>query len=132
MTATPFPPLITHIGQIAINVKDVDRAINFYRDKLGLAMLFRAGQLAFFQSGQIRLMLSRAESPEFDHPSSVLYFFVPDLTAAHAQLKSHGVGFIDEPHLIAKLPDHDLWMAFFKDSEGNTMGLMSEVRPLAK
>jgi len=123
---------ITHIGQIAINVQDADRAVDFYQNKLGLPMLFRAGQLAFFQSGQTRLMLTKPEKPEFDHPSSILYFFVPDLPAAFATMKSKGVEFIDEPHLIAKMPDHDLWMAFFKDSEGNTLGLMSEVRSPAK
>lgn len=123
---------ITHIGQIAINIKDTDRAIDFYQNKLSLPMLFRAGQLAFFQSGQTRLMLSKAEKPELDHPSSILYFSVIDLPAAYAEMKSRGVAFIDEPHLIAKLPDHDLWMCFFKDSEGNTLGLMSEVRPPAK
>lgn len=124
--------LITHIGQIAINVKEVDRAIDFYENKLGLPMLFRAGQLAFFQSGQTRLMLSRAEKPELDHPSSILYFFVPELPSAYEQMRKRGVKFIDEPHLIARLPDHDLWMAFFVDTEGNTMGLMSEVRQPAK
>lgn len=119
---------ITHIGQIAINIRDTDRAIDFYQNKLGLSFLFRAGDLAFFQSGQTRLMLTKPSSSEFDHPSSILYFFVPDLTSAHAQMKSRCVEFTDEPHLIAKLPDHDLWMVFFKDSEGNTLGLMSEVR----
>jgi len=123
---------ITHIGQIAINIHDTDRAVDFYQNKLRLPMLFRAGDLAFFQSGQTRLMLSKPSNPEHDHPSSILYFFVPDLTAAHADMKSRGIEFIDQPHLIAKLPDHDLWMVFFKDSEGNTLGLMSEVRPPAK
>jgi len=123
---------ITHIGQIAINIRDTDRAIDFYQNKLGLPFLFRAGDLAFFQSGQTRLMLTKPSSPEFDHPSSILYFFVPDLTSAHAEMKARGVEFTDEPHVIAKLPDHDLWMVFFKDSEGNTVGLMSEVRPPAK
>ena len=131
--STPTPATsITHIGQIAITIKDTDRAIDFYQNKLGLPMLFRAGELAFFQSGQTRLMLLKPSKPEFDHPSSILYFFVPDLASTHAQMKSRAVEFIDEPHLIAKLPDHDLWMCFFKDSEGNTLGLMSEVRPPAE
>jgi predicted enzyme related to lactoylglutathione lyase len=123
---------ITHIGQIAINIHDTDRAIDFYQNKLQLPMLFRAGDLAFFQSGQTRLMLSKASQPEHDHPSSILYFNVPDLPATFAEMKSRGIEFIDDPHLIAKLPDHDLWMCFFKDSEGNTLALMSEVRPPAK
>ena len=76
-------------------------------------------------------MLGRAEKPEFDHPSSILYFAVPDIRAAHAQMKASGTKFEDEPHLIAKLPDHDLWMTFFRDSEGNMLALMSEVRASA-
>jgi catechol 2,3-dioxygenase-like lactoylglutathione lyase family enzyme len=117
---------IANIGQIAIIVKDVERAVRFYRDSLGLRFLFQAGSLAFFDCGGVRLMLSIPEKPEFDHPSSILYYRVADIDGAHAALKANGVGFIDEPHLIFKAPDHDLWMTFFKDSEGNTMGLMCE------
>ena len=73
-------------------------------------------------------MLTRPEKPEFDHPSSILYFAVPDVQAAHAKMQEKGVRFEDEPHLIARMPDHDLWMVFFRDSEENLMGLMSEVR----
>jgi len=132
MSSAGAIPAITHIGQIAINVHDVDRAIDFYQHKLGLPMLFRAGNLAFFQCGHTRLMLDKAESPEFDHPSSLLYFFTGDLKSLYAQMKSAGVEFIDAPHLIARMPDHDLWMTCFKDTEGNTLALMSEVRPPAK
>ena len=121
-------PAFSHIGQIAINIHDTDRAIDFYQNKLQLPFLFRGGNLAFFQCGQTRLMLSAPEKPEFDHPSSILYFSVADLRATFADMQSRGVTFIDEPHLIAKLPDHELWMCFFHDSEGNTLGLMSEVR----
>ena len=109
--------------------RDVERAATFYQDALGLKLLFKAGPgLAFFDCGGVRLMLTRPEKPEFDHPSSILYFAVPDIQAAHAKMKEKGVHFEDEPHLIARMPDHDLWMVFFRDSEGNLMGLMSEVR----
>jgi methylmalonyl-CoA/ethylmalonyl-CoA epimerase len=119
---------ITRLGQIAINAKDVERAAAFYQDVLGLKLLFKAPPgLAFFDCGGVRLMLSGAEEPEFDHPSSVLYFAVPDIQAAYGKLKADGVGFEDEPHLIAKMPTHDLWMTFFRDSEGNLLALMSEV-----
>jgi methylmalonyl-CoA/ethylmalonyl-CoA epimerase len=119
---------ILRIGQIAINAHDVDRAAAFYQNALGLKLLFKAPPgLAFLDCGGVRLMLSRPEKPEFDHPGSVLYFAVPDIQAAHARMKESGVKFEDEPHLIAKMPDHDLWMTFFRDSEGNLMGLMSEV-----
>ena len=119
---------ITRLGQIAINAKDVERAAAFYQDVLGLKLLFRApGGLAFFDCGGVRLMLDRAEKPEFDHPSSVLYFAVPDIQAAYSRMQESGVQFEDAPHIVARMPDHDLWMVFFRDSEGNLMGLMSEV-----
>ena len=117
---------LTQIGQIAVNIKDVDRAVRFYRDALGLRFLFQAGSLAFFDCGGVRLMLSPAEKPEFDHPGSILYYRVADIDAAHADLTGRGVAFIDQPHLIHKAPDHDLWMTFFHDTEGNTAGLMCE------
>jgi len=119
---------ITGLGQIAINAHDIQRATAFYRDKLGLRLLFTAGKLAFFDCGGVRLMLDVAEKPEFDHPSSILYFRVPDIKAAHNQLLGNQVRFEDEPHVIARMPDHDLWMTFFRDSEENLLALMSEVR----
>ena len=118
---------ISRLGQIAINVHDTERATAFYRNVLGLRLLFTAGKLAFFECGGVRLMLSPAEKPEFDHPSSILYFAVPEIKSAHQRMKDTGVSFEDEPHLIAKMPTHDLWMAFFRDSENNLLALMSEV-----
>ena len=119
----------SRIRQVAIVCQDVARATEFYRDTLGLPFLFAAGpNLAFFDCGGVRLMLGPAEKPEFDHPGSVLYYKVADINATFAALKGRDVDFIDQPHLIAKMPDHDLWMVFFRDSEGNTLGLMSEVR----
>jgi methylmalonyl-CoA/ethylmalonyl-CoA epimerase len=127
MTAATSPLTISRLGQIAINVHDVNRATAFYRDILGLPLLFTAGSLAFFDCGGVRLMLTHPEKPEFDHPSSVLYFAVPDITAAHRQMLNAGVHFEDEPHLIAKMPTHDLWMTFFHDSEKNLLALMCEM-----
>jgi methylmalonyl-CoA/ethylmalonyl-CoA epimerase len=121
--------LLQRIGQIAINAKDVPRASAFYRDVLGVQHLFDAGpKLSFFNLGGVRLMLTTAEKPEFDHPSSILYLVVVDIEAAFASLKGKGVAFDDEPHLVAKMPDHELWMAFFRDSEGNLLALMCEKR----
>jgi methylmalonyl-CoA/ethylmalonyl-CoA epimerase len=119
---------LSQIGQIAINVHDTARAVAFYRDQLGMKLLFTAGQLAFFDCGDIRLMLTQPEKPEFDHPASILYFKVPDIQQAHAALSERSVKFEDAPHLIARMPDHELWMAFFRDSENNLLALMSEVR----
>ena len=119
---------ITRLGQIAINAHDIDRAAGFYQDVLGLRLLFKAPPgLAFFDCGGVRLMLSRPEKPEFDHASSVLYFAVPDIHAAHRNMKEAGARFEDEPHLIARMPGHDLWMTFFRDTEENLLALMSEV-----
>jgi len=118
---------ISRIGQIAVVVKDVQRATAFYRDVLGLRFLFAAGQLAFFDCGGVRLMLDRPEKPEFDHPSSILYFNVPDFQAAHQRLVDASVAILEVPHIVAPMPDHDLWMSFFRDTEGNVMALMSEV-----
>jgi methylmalonyl-CoA/ethylmalonyl-CoA epimerase len=118
---------ISRLGQVQIRAHDVKRATTFYQDVLGLKLLFEAPPgLAFFDCGGVRLMIDRPEKPEFDHPSSVLYFAVPDIQSAHAQLKQSGVHFEDEPHVIARMPDHDLWMTFFRDSEDNLMALMSE------
>jgi len=119
---------ISRLGQIQVRAHDVERAATFYQEVLGLKLLFKAPPgLAFFDCGGVRLMIDRPEKPEFDHPSSILYFAVPDIQAAHAQLKQSGVRFEDEPHMIARMPDHDLWMTFFRDSEDNLMALMSEV-----
>ena len=126
---TPAALGLSQIGQIAINVHDTARAVAFYRDQLGMKFLFSAGQLAFFDAGGIRLMLDKAEKPEFDHPSSILYFKVPDIQQAHAALTERGVKFEDTPHIIARMPDHELWMTFFHDSENNLLALMCEVRP---
>lgn len=128
MTAPVTPPGISSIGQIAINVQDLQRAVGFYRDKLGLRLLYEFPGLAFFDCGGVRLMLSRAEKPEFDHPASIIYYRVSDIGAASRALAEAGVTLEHEPRVIAEMPDHDLWMSFVRDSEGNFVGLMSEVR----
>ena len=125
-------PAIKHIGQIGVRINDLERAVAFYRDVLGLRLLFQAPPgLAFFSCGSVRLMLSGAEAPEHDHPGSVIYYVVDDLAASWSAVTGRGAEAVSEPHLIAKMPDHDLWMAFVNDSEGNLLGLMSEVRPPA-
>lgn len=119
-------PALQRIHQISIRTGDTARAVTFYRDTLGLRLLFEAPpQLAFFECGGVRLMLSPPE-PEFDHQGSVLYFAVDDITAAHAALAAAGVRFRTKPHLAAKLPDREVWLADFLDSEGNVLALMSE------
>lgn len=126
---TPATPAfsLAQIGQIAINVHDVKRATAFYRDTLGMRFLFDAPNMAFFDCGGVRLMLAVPEKPEFDHPASILYYRVADIHAAHEHLRARDVHFEVAPRLTARLPGHDLWMAFFRDVENNVLGLMSEV-----
>ncbi|HSP15727.1 MAG TPA: VOC family protein [Thermoanaerobaculia bacterium] len=119
---------IERIGQIAIPVQDVDRAIEFYRDVLGLRFLFRAGAaLAFFDCGGVRILLDKPEEKEFANHSSVIYFKVSDIQEAFGHLKSSRVSIAREPHMIARLADLEVWMAFFHDPDNNVLALMSEV-----
>ncbi|MBI1746513.1 MAG: VOC family protein [Acidobacteria bacterium] len=119
---------LTKIEQISVTVHDLEKAVVFYRDYLGLRFLFRGPHMAFFDCGGIRVMLAVPESAKFDHPSSIVYYKVDDIDFAFKTLSARGVIFHGKPHLIAKLPDHELWMAFFEDVDENTMALMCEVR----
>lgn len=120
---------LSQIGQIAVPVRDLERAIAFYRDALGMRFLFQAPPgLAFFDCAGIRLMLDAPAQAEAGH-GSVLYFKVQDLPEAYDALTARGVPFEGPPHCIAKLQEHELWMAFFRDRDGNLLALMSEVRP---
>ena len=118
---------LSRIGQVALPVRDLDRAVAFYRDTLGMRFLAQVPPgLAFFDCAGTRLMLSRPEAG-FEGHASVLYYDVPDIRAAYDALRGRGVGFVDEPHLIGKLGSTAVWMAFFRDSEENTLAIMSEV-----
>jgi predicted enzyme related to lactoylglutathione lyase len=124
----PFGPSLSRIGQIFVNVKDLDRAIAFYRDTLGMTFLFQAPPaMAFFDCGDIRLMLGVPDKPELDHPASIIYYKVDDIEKVYEAFKLHGVAFVVKPHLVAPMPTYDLWLAEFRDSEGNVLALMSEV-----
>ena len=127
MTASHDGAALTAFRQIAITVSDVGRATVFYRDALGLAFLFAVGpNLAFLDVGGVRLMLAAPEAGFTAGASSVLYFLVADIEAAHAQLAQRGVTFPSVPHLIAAMPDHDLWLDEFRDPDGNPLALMCE------
>jgi methylmalonyl-CoA/ethylmalonyl-CoA epimerase len=122
-------PGLSRIGQVSMAVKDLDRAVRFYRDTLGLPFLFQAPpQLAFFDCAGTRLLVEVPTDEEFRHPGSVLYFAVDEIHRAHEALASRGVAFRQGPHLVARLPDREVWMAFFGDNEGNTLALMAELR----
>ena len=127
-TLEPMKSGLSEIGQIFVNARDLERAIAFYRDTLGMTFLFQAPpNMAFFDCGGIRLMLGVADRPELDHPASIIYYKVADIEATYETLKSRGVDFIVKPHLVAPMPTYDLWLADFRDSEGNLLALMSEV-----
>jgi predicted enzyme related to lactoylglutathione lyase len=118
---------LTKIGQISVNVHDVDRATAFYKDILGMKHLFSVPpQMAFFDCDRIRLMLAIPERPDLDHPSSILYFKVQDIEETHRVLEERGVHFETKPMLVAPMPTHDLWLAEFRDSENNVLALMCE------
>ena len=118
------------IGQIGLTVDDLEKATAFYRDVLGLKHLFDAPPaMSFFACGGVRLMLSRPERPGAERFSAAIYFKVPDIHAARDRLAGHGVKFESEPRLLAKMPDHELWMAFFRDPSNNLLALMCEKRP---
>ncbi|WP_435390765.1 VOC family protein [Jeotgalibacillus haloalkalitolerans] len=119
--------MIKQIGQIGVRVKDVKRATAFYRETLGLQQLFETENMSFFECEGVRLMLTLPENDAFDHPGSVLYFNVPDIEEAYQQFEDKGVSFLDQPHVVAKMEQTETWMTFFRDTEGNTLALMSEV-----
>ncbi len=119
---------ISKLEQVAIRVENLPRAVAFYRDVLNLPFLFMPGdKLAFFDCGGTRLMLTKPESAEFDHPGSILYFKVQDIQQAHAELLKKNVTVEDPPHLIAKMGAYDLWMTFFRDSENNILALSCDL-----
>ena len=116
---------LAQIGQIAVPVTDLPRAVAFYRDSLGMKFLFQVPNLAFFDCAGVRLMLDVPQGQNEQH-SSVLYFKVDDIEGAFATLISRGVPFEGKPYMIAKMPDHELWMTFFRDPDRNLLALMGE------
>lgn len=120
---------LSQIGQIAVPVSNLKRAVAFYRDTLKMRFLFQAPPgLAFFDCAGVRLLLDAAAESQTEKHSSVIYYRVADIHRAFQELSARGVAFEKEPELIAKMPDHDLWMAFFRDPDGNLLALMSEVK----
>ncbi|MED1865031.1 VOC family protein [Fictibacillus nanhaiensis] len=118
---------IQKVGQVAVPVLDITRSIHFYKDVLGLQLLFNTDNMAFLNCNGLRILLSLPEKDEYTKASSIIYFQVENITEAYEELKDRGVAFIDSPHIIAKMEGTETWMVFYKDSEGNTHALMSEV-----
>jgi methylmalonyl-CoA/ethylmalonyl-CoA epimerase len=119
------------IGQIAITVTDLARSKSFYQDVLGMKFLFDAGNMAFFQCGEIRLMMGASAKP-VQPGGTILYFRVAEIHQAYESLLARKVAFVQKPHLVARMPDHDLWMAFLNDPDGNVLGMMCEIASAAR
>jgi len=116
---------LSKIGQIYVTAHDLERAVAFYSATLGMKHLFTVPNMAFFECGEVTLMLGIPEGPQFDHPSSVIYFDVDDIDGTYRTLAERSVAFQGKPHLVAPMEHYDLWMAFFRDSEENVLALMS-------
>lgn len=117
---------LRQIGQIRVQVTDVDRSVAFYRDVLGMPFLFAFPGMAFFDLDGVRLMLVEPEGRAFGGESAI-YYRVADIGQAVTTLEARGVAFDDQPHVVHRDPAYDLWMAFFRDPDGNVLALMSEV-----
>lgn len=115
------------IMQILIPVEDLDRAIPFYRDTLGIPFLFTAPpQMSFFQCGGVRLLVGVPEANQPRQRGSAIYFRVADIQGVHRNLVERGVPFSATPHVVHRAPTYDLWLAEFKDPDGNQFALMEE------
>ncbi len=120
---------VSDLGQIALTVRDVAQATIFYRDVLGLKFLFPAGpNLAFLAAGSVRIMLTKPQGHGEVGKNSILYFKVTDVESVHAAIVARGATSERAPQLTAKMPDHELWIGFLRDPDGNLIGLMEEKR----
>lgn len=124
-----MPGIIRKLGQVGLPVRNLERAILFYRDILGLPYIWSDAHMAFFEVADTRLIISIPESPVVDHPGSVLYFDVANIDEAVVILGTRGVVFNDAPHHIGNLGDIAVWMTFFHDTEDNLLALQCE-RPI--
>ena len=114
------------IGQIAITVSNLARSRDFYQNTLGMKLLFDAGKMLFYACGEVRFMISATSEP-VSAGGTILYFKVDDIQGTHAELEGKGVAFVQGPHMVAKMANYDLWMAFLKDPDGYVLGVMSEI-----
>lgn len=121
-----MPNFLGPLAQVAVTFHDVPRAIAWYRDVLGLPLIFETNGMAFFAMGDVRLMMTAPEKPEHDHMASVLYFKVAHIDEAYATLESRGVAFEDTPHLIGKMGSTEIWMCFLRDPEEHVIGITEE------
>jgi methylmalonyl-CoA/ethylmalonyl-CoA epimerase len=114
------------LAQVAVTFHDVPGAVAWYRDVLGLPLMFETNGMAFFAMGDVRLMMTKPEQPEHDHPASVLYFKVPDIEAAYTALGARGAVFEDQPHVVGKMGNTEIWMCLLRDKERHLIGITEE------
>jgi predicted enzyme related to lactoylglutathione lyase len=120
-------PKLCEIRQIAITVSDVGKVLPFYRDALGLNFLFSPGpNLAFLAAGPVRLMLSTPQGAGAPGQNTILYFKVTDIGATHNAVVARGATSERAPQLTTRMPDHELWISFLRDPDGNLVGLLEE------
>jgi methylmalonyl-CoA/ethylmalonyl-CoA epimerase len=125
-SGVPAPVHLEEIGQIAVAVSELQRSKDFYQNVLGMHLLFDAGPMTFFQCGKIRFAIGTSSTP--GAPSgTILYFRVPEIHTAHETLAARGVVFTRAPFRVARMADHDLWLAPFRDPDGNPIELMCEL-----
>lgn len=123
---------IESIGQIAIAISDIRKSVIFYQDVLGLELLFEVPSgMAMFNCGGTRVMLTTQQGSDRDHRTSVIYYKVKDIEASAKAIKNNGAKFIQEPQIVAKMVDHDLWIGFLRDPDENLVGIMAEL-PVAE
>ncbi len=119
-------PNINGVGQIAVSVRDLNRTVAFYRDVVGLPFLFEVTGMAFFDGGGVRLLFGEQREGTFE--ASIIYYRVDGIHDAYSRLIERGVETVAKPHFVAKMKEHELWLAFLKDPDGHTFALMAEIR----
>ncbi len=119
---------IQNIGQVAIAISDLRKSVAFYKEILGLKLLFEVPpNLAFLECGNTRLMLTTLQGDDKDHHTSVIYYQVEDIQYSTEQLEQQGIVFERKPQMAAKMEDHELWIGFLRDPDQNLIGIMAEL-----
>jgi predicted enzyme related to lactoylglutathione lyase len=113
--------------QVALTVRDLDRARRFYRDTLSLPLLFEAGGMMFFQLEGLRLMIGLQHEPGQPIGGSLLYFDAPDIDEVGRALSEKGVAFVSEAKVVQRSAAHELKLREFFDPDGNALALMGSV-----
>ena len=115
------------LTQVGLSVRDLNRARHFYRDVLGLALLFETNGMMFFQLVGLRLLVGKAYSAEQSIGGSILYFDAPDFESAVDALTAKGVTFLSDAQVLQRTDTHELKLRSFLDPDGNALALLGLV-----